>query len=333
MGVRVSVITPVYNMEETIEASARSVLGQTFADLELICVDDGSTDRTGAILDRLAQEDSRLRVIHQENRGVSAARNAGLAAAAGETVAWLDGDDQMGPQALEKLNAALLETGASMAICNYENVERSGAREKRYVQRSNEVISGEEALMRVLRREITQAIWASLAPRAFYRDITFPEGMVFEDVRMSYKLYEQAKTVALVNDSLLFSRLVRAESISHVATIEKRAASCEAYLIRQRDLTSRRPETEKVFVRSNYASLLLRLRASVLRDSRANFAANRAVIRDVCGYFRARTKLALGENAGMGKRLEYRLLTQGTRAGFFLSRVVSAGRRGGTWLR
>ena len=75
------------------------------------------------------------------------------------------------------------------------------------------------------------------------------------------------------------------------------------------------------------------LRAAVLRDSRVSFAANRAVIRDVCGYFRARTKLALGENAGMGKRLEYRLLTQGTRAGFFLSRVVSAGRRGGTWLR
>ena len=144
MGVRVSVITPVYNMEETIEASVRSVLGQTLQDLELICVDDGSTDRTGAILDRLAQEDPRLRVIHQENRGVSAARNTGLASAAGETVAWLDGDDQMGPQALEKLNAALLEIGASMAICNYENVERSGAREKRYVQRPNEVISGED---------------------------------------------------------------------------------------------------------------------------------------------------------------------------------------------
>ena len=103
-------------------------------------------------------------MIHQENRGVSAARNAGLGAAAGETVAWLDGDDQMGPQALEKLNAALLETGASMAICNYENVERSGAREKRYVQRPNEVISGEEALTRLLRREITPV--AVLQPRA-----------------------------------------------------------------------------------------------------------------------------------------------------------------------
>lgn len=333
MGVRVSVITPVYNMEETIEASARSVLGQTFSELELICVDDGSSDRTGEILDRLAAEDARLRVIHQQNRGVSAARNAGLAAAAGEYIAWLDGDDQMSPQALEKLNAALLETGADMAICNYENVERSGAREKRYVQRPNETISGDEALLRVLRREITQSIWANLAPRTFYRKITFPIGEVFEDVRTSYKLYEQAKTVALVNDSLLFSRLVRAESISHVCTIEKRAASCEAYLIRQRDLTRRRPETEAVFVGSNYASLLLRLRAAVLRDSRASFAENRAVIRDVCGYFRERTKLALGERPGLGKRLEYRMLTQGTRAGFFLSRLVSVGRSGGTYLR
>ena len=333
MSVQVSVITPIYNMETTVEKCVRSVLGQTLSDLELICVDDGSTDHTGEMLDQMAAQDSRLKVIHQANRGVSGARNAGLAAAAGAYVAWLDGDDWMEPQALEKLRAAIDETGASMAICNYENVERSGAREKRYVQRANEVISGEEALMRVLRREITQSLCFNLAPRAFYRDIVFPEGMLFEDVRSSYKLYEQSEKVALVNDSLLYGRLVRAESISHAPTIEKRAASCEAYLIRQRDLTSRRPETEAVFVRSNYASILLLLRAAVLRDSRASFAANQAAIRDVCGYFRARTKLALGEGAGLGRKLEYRLLTGGTRAGFFLARLVSVGRRGGTWLR
>lgn len=265
MAVRISVIIPVYNMEQYIEKSVRSVIDQTWRDLELIVVDDGSTDATGEILRRLAAQDARIRVIHQENGGVSAARNTGLAEASGEYVAWLDGDDQMQPQALEKLNAAILETGADMSLCNYENVERSGAREKRYVQRPNETISGNEALLRVLRREITQSLCFNLAPRRFYREITFPEGMLFEDVRSSYKLYEQAKTVALVNDSLLFRRLVRTESISHAPTIAMRAASCEAYLIRQHDLTRRHPETEAVFVRSNYASLLLRLCCAIPR--------------------------------------------------------------------
>lgn len=333
MEPQISVIIPVYNMEEYIERCVGSVCGQTFRDLEVVAVDDGSTDRTGGILDRLAAEDARLQVIHRENGGVSAARNTGLAAARGRYVAWLDGDDWMERDAMDRLMKAVEETGAAMAISNYENIERSGKREERYALKANEVISGREALRRLLERRITQSLWANLAPRSFYEGIRFPEGEIFEDVRTTYRLYEQAERVALINDALLFSRLVREESISHVKSVANRAASCEAYLARQRDLSARWPESEEIFVRSNHASMLLQLRQAVLRDSGKSFSACRETIRDVARYFRQRSRMALGEGASPGRRLEYFFLTCGTRAGFYLSRIVSLPRRGGTWLR
>lgn len=333
MAARISVIIPVYNMEQYIEKSVRSVTNQTWQDLELIVVDDGSTDATGEILRRLANEDARIRVVHRKNGGVSAARNTGLAEASGEYVAWLDGDDWMEPTALKRLMQAIEENGASMAACNYDNVARSGAREQRYTQSENEIISGPDALRRLLRREITQSLWANLAPRAFYREIIFPEGEVFEDVRNTWRLYAQSETVALVNDAPLFSRLVREESISHVKTIAKRVASCQAYLARQRELSAFWPESAEIFVQSNAASLLLSLRQAVLRDSRAHFRAKKASIAEIARYFRTHRRAALGERPGWGKRLEYFFLTCGTRSGFYLSRIVSLPRKGGTYLR
>lgn len=109
MAARVSFIVPVYNIEACLQRCVRSVLGQTFRDLECICVDDGSTDGSGTILDVLAKEDSRLKVVHQPNRGVSVARNVGLDLAIGEYVVFVDSDDVVQedflPAALASMNA------------------------------------------------------------------------------------------------------------------------------------------------------------------------------------------------------------------------------------
>ena len=138
--------------------------------------------------------------------------------------------------------------------------------------------------------------------------------------------------MAVVNDRLLYNRLVRSESISHAKTIDMRASSCEAYLIRQEELDKLWPESEAIFVRSNHAMMLLLLRAAVLRDSADNYKKARATIRRVTSYFRARTRMALGEHPGVGRRLEYFFLTSGTRLGFYLSRIVTLPKKGGTWL-
>lgn len=333
MAGQVSVIIPVYNMEETIGKSIDSVLAQTWRDLELIVVDDGSTDRTPTIVDQAALRDGRVRVIHQPNGGVSRARNAGLRAARGAFVSWLDGDDWMHPEALERLMDAIDRNQADMAYCNYENVDRAGKAERRYAMGACEVITGQEALHRMICRTLTQSLCFNLAPRSFYRDIHFPEGLLFEDVRNSYKLYAQARRVAAVNDALLFKRLVREGSISHAPSIDMRVASCQAYLERQREIEPKWPECEALFVEKNHAMMLLLLRAAVFRDSRENYRRHAKAIREITAYFRCRTHLALGDHAGIGRRLEYCFLTSGTRLGFYLSRLVSLPAQGGTWLQ
>ncbi|NLL38146.1 MAG: glycosyltransferase [Clostridiales bacterium] len=115
----VSVIVPVYQAEKHIEKCVNSVLEQTFTDWELILVDDGSKDGSGAICDKFARSDTRIRVIHQENTGVSGARNAGIKASSSEYIAFLDSDDYYKPDMLDKLIGALKNSGADSAGCGH----------------------------------------------------------------------------------------------------------------------------------------------------------------------------------------------------------------------
>ena len=115
----VSVIVPVYQAEKHIEKCVNSVLEQTFTDWELILVDDGSKDGSGAICDKFARSDTRIRVIHQENTGVSGARNAGIKASSSEYIAFLDSDDYYKPDMLDKLIGALKNSVADSAGCGH----------------------------------------------------------------------------------------------------------------------------------------------------------------------------------------------------------------------
>ena len=116
---RISVIVPAYNAQEHLKKCVDSILAQSFADLELIVIDDGSTDETGSICDAYAASDPRVQVIHQENGGVSRARNAGLDAAEGELIAFVDADDHLLPEAYECMLAAMERHGAGTAMCNF----------------------------------------------------------------------------------------------------------------------------------------------------------------------------------------------------------------------
>lgn len=125
----ISVIMPVYQAAPFLRGSVRSVLDQTFSDLELILVDDGSTDGSAALCDELAGEDSRVRVLHKKNAGVSAARNDALDVARGGYLYFCDSDDTIVPQTLEKLHTALTEAGADTAGCGVRLVWPDGRRE------------------------------------------------------------------------------------------------------------------------------------------------------------------------------------------------------------
>lgn len=116
---RVSVIIPVYNVEKYLRECVDSVLAQTYENIEVILVDDGSPDSCPAICDEYAAHDARVRVIHQENRGLSAARNAGLSIAVGAYVAFVDSDDVISPIMYEQLVTAIESENADMAVCEY----------------------------------------------------------------------------------------------------------------------------------------------------------------------------------------------------------------------
>ena len=124
----ISVIVPVYNGEKYLPQCMERLLGQTYGNLEIILVDDGSKDGSGALCDGYAAGDSRVRVIHQENQGVSRARNAGLEGAAGRYVAFVDADDYVELDYLERLHRNLVENGADIASCDYREVIQADVR-------------------------------------------------------------------------------------------------------------------------------------------------------------------------------------------------------------
>ena len=122
----ISVIVPVYKVERYLNECIDSILAQTFTDFELILVDDGSPDNCPALCDAAAAKDSRIRVIHQKNRGLSGARNAGLDAAEGEWIAFVDSDDMLLPQALEKAHSTAEKTGADVVLYGFAFTDENG---------------------------------------------------------------------------------------------------------------------------------------------------------------------------------------------------------------
>ena len=124
---KISVIVPVYNCAPYVERCVRSIMSQTHDELEIICVDDGSTDDSGLILDQLACEDARIRVIHQDNAGVSAARNAGIDAASGEFITFVDSDDAIEPDMYETLLALCSDEEVDIVHCGYKRIHPDGS--------------------------------------------------------------------------------------------------------------------------------------------------------------------------------------------------------------
>ena len=116
----VSVIVPIYNVEKYLERSVRSILKQSYDNLEVILVDDGSPDNCGNICDALAKEDKRIRVIHKENGGLSDARNAGLDIATGDYIVFVDSDDHISPDFIDILMKEVDENDADVAMCSYK---------------------------------------------------------------------------------------------------------------------------------------------------------------------------------------------------------------------
>lgn len=185
--VTVSVLMLTYNREGLVSRAIESILGQTFPDFEFIIVDNGSTDKSGAIAEEYAARDSRIRVIHRERGNIGAGRNTALDAAQGRYLTFLDDDDWAEPDFLEFLVNLIEETGADVAIC--------GAAGRVYDEKK--VMGPEEALIELMwRKKYNMAFPTKLFRRELMAHLRFPEDGVYDDIALMYKLLAEARLVA-----------------------------------------------------------------------------------------------------------------------------------------
>ncbi|MBQ8288079.1 MAG: glycosyltransferase [Clostridia bacterium] len=219
----ISIIVPVYRVEDYICRCLDSVIAQTCADFEAILIDDGSPDASGAICDDYAAKDSRFRVIHQENGGLSAARNTGLAAAKGEFVLFLDSDDWLHPRTLELLLAALTETGSDMAMCDFQTAAR-WSEPTDVGTPAVSVMSGRDALLSLYRQGGGRFVvsWGKLWRSERLIALVFPEGHIHEDEATTYRLLYPLERFALVEAPLCYYYQGGGESITRSAYSKKR---------------------------------------------------------------------------------------------------------------
>ncbi len=171
-----------------------SLLVQTYRNIQIILVDDGSPDNCGAICDEYARNDCRIEVIHKPNGGVASARNAGLRAAAGEYVGWVDPDDWIQPDMFEYLLENTVKYGAEIAV--WGRIEGYEAKQVYKGWEALELLNRPEALKRLLEnREMGSYLWDKLFRRELFEGVTFPEGRTFEDVAVMHRLFARAQKV------------------------------------------------------------------------------------------------------------------------------------------
>ena len=202
----ISVIVPVYRVEKYLERCVKSILSQTYKNLEVILVDDGSPDQCPAICDACAERDVRVKVIHQENKGLSGARNAGIDAASGEYLAFVDSDDYVNPHFIEELYQLLQDTGCAIGQCRFSYVKGDGLVEE---SDSAFCIYRGESLMEQLYGPEEKATCFVVAWNKLYRaelfketGIRYPEGRIHEDEATTYRLFHEAKKLAFLDRAL-----------------------------------------------------------------------------------------------------------------------------------
>ena len=210
-GMLVSVIVPVFNVEPYLAEALDSVIRQTYTNLEIIVIDDGSTDGSGRICDEYAGKDRRIRVIHQENRGLSAARNAGLDVMKGETVSFLDSDDAYYPEFIETMMTAMIRENAEIVTCK-NSIRRTtgkmtGSRdEKIYPLIQPGVYDRAETLRALADEQINHSVWNKLYSKELWSGIRFPEGSVYEDIAITYRLIDRSRKICVLDLPLYMYR-------------------------------------------------------------------------------------------------------------------------------
>lgn len=239
----ISVIVPIYRVEPYMDKCVASIVNQMYKNLEIILVDDGSPDNCPAMCDAWAEKDSRIRVIHKANGGLSDARNAGMAIATGELMAFVDSDDWIAPDMYEYLYQCLSENNSDIAACGVQMVWEDKTPSRMLTREGNCVLNQEEAMRAIIEESwLKQPVWYKIYKTELVRDILFPMGKYHEDVFWSYQAVGRAKKVS-ISDRIGYYYLQRGGSIM-----------CEGYSLKRLDAVEAKVQ-RCVYIQGQFPSL------------------------------------------------------------------------------
>lgn len=237
---KISVIIPIYNVENYLNRCIESVVNQTYKNLEIILVDDGSPDNCPKICDNWAQKDNRIKVIHKTNGGLSDARNAGLEIASGDYIAFLDSDDYIDLYMYEKLYKSLQTNNSDISMCGFKNVYDNSEKEEIIEELNLKKLENESIFPYLLKvgyikkenslqtENIMGNVWRLLYSKEIIGTIRFIKNIICEDLPFNIDIFEKKPKVSVVNEPL-YCYVQRSSSIVHAYNEQKIKKRIEAY--------------------------------------------------------------------------------------------------------
>ena len=233
----ISIIVPVYNVEAWVGRCIDSLLAQTHTDLQILLVDDGSTDRSGEICDRYAEKDSRIRVLHRSNSGVSDARNAGIAAASGDYVTLVDSDDWLHPDFVTHLWRLLDGRTNAISVSRFRRVTEVQPFERLDADEVSVLSCADALSLLVGRLHILFTVpWGKLYPRQLIQGVEFPVGRAVEDEFTIYRIIARADEVVLSDAECYFYWQRPDSAMGSPFTAKRGWDTIDAYRQRAEDL-------------------------------------------------------------------------------------------------
>lgn len=251
MNKLITVIVPIYNVKKYLSNCVESLIGQTYNNLEIILVNDGSTDNSGKIIDKYAQKDKRIKVIHKQNGGVSSARNEGLKIATGDYITFVDSDDFINIKTYEILYNLLKKYNSDIVMCEavkvYENDEGKIIAPKLKIHNiKEEVINSCKAIkLMIMDGNVGNFACTKLFKKELFQNILFPEGKVYEDAGTIYKVVHNANKIVYTNQKLYNYFYGRVGAITSSFSEKKILDSLEAYYGQYTFILKNYPEIEE----------------------------------------------------------------------------------------
>lgn len=239
----ISVIVPIYNVEKYIRKCVDSILKQTYKNIEVILVDDGSNDECGKIIDEYKKMNGRIRVIHKENGGLSDARNCGMKYSTGKFLLFIDSDDWIDSEMVKKLYDNIKKYNADISICEFieEDEEGKELSKKKYDEKILLFSSKEAIKDLIIQKNITNHAWNKLYKKEVFDNTEYPKGQLMEDVSTTYKLIENSKQIVYQNIAL-YHYIQRNKSILGNITPKRINDQEKAFFERNKYLEKKYPE-------------------------------------------------------------------------------------------